>query len=497
MPGRSALSFVLQANRVSLCLLQRNFPELPGLKSFLDDNQIEVLLNHMLTTLASDDIAAVTKVVVCLATCFQLPHNFDSGLQSLPAPLHILERTYVEFAETLLGPDKGIVSSFTGIQCLLVQVRYFLNLGPPTKAWIIFRRALTFAQCLDDFQKSSKDRPNAEKSALQFQLWNLDRNLSLLFGFPCATAHLQISTESITPPLSPRMTFIYKLGGVATRIIDRNQQPDNTSFSETVAIDLELEKCLQIMPACWWEATPEVNMLSEEIYDMFTLKLWCHNLPNLIYLPFFTKAIANCDNRATALAGLTASRGLVRCYRILRDAKRPVLRMCNLIDFQAFTAGMIIVFALLEQCPSCCDSDWEIVSELIRVLDRTATEIPNGVATQAARLLRELRGFRERESDSDETFQAVVPYLGKTKFRIPKTSRSSQTSAGDDVVDDFDAQPMMGLETYSKGLESDLWGVPGEEWTSMVDFGLQDDWSWNFDSVDLTIDQNTDSWQST
>ena len=171
--------------------------------------------------------------------------------------------------------------------------------------------------------------------------------------------------------------------------------------------------------------------------------------------------------------------------------------MCNLIDFQAFTAGMIIILALLEECSSCCDSDWEIVSELIRVLDRTATEMPNGVATQAAQLLRELRDLRERECDSNETFQAVVPYLGKMKFRTPKTSRITQTSAGNDVVDDFVTQPMMGLETYSRELESDLCGVPGEEWTSMVDFGLQEDWSWNFDSVDLTIDQNTDSWQST
>ena len=153
---------------------------------------------------------------------------------------------------------------------------------------------------------------------------------------------------------------------------------------------------------------------------------------------------------------------------------------------------MIIILALLQRYPLCCDGDWEVISELIQVLDRTATQIPNGVATQASRLLRELSSFREQESDSCETFHAVVPYLGKMKFRIPKT----ETPAGDDVVSDSVVQPMMGLETYSQEPEPELWGTPGEEWTSMVDFSLQEDWSWNFDSVDLTIDENTEYWES-
>ena len=335
IPGRPALILVLKANRVSLCLLQKSFPELPGLKSYLNDEQIEVLIDHILTVCASEDIAAVTKVAVCLATCFQqLPHDFDLGLESLPAPLHILQQYYLDFTETLLSPDEGIVSSFTGIRCLLVQVRYFLNLGLPTKAWIICQRALTLAQCLGGFQKSSNDRLNSENRALQIQLQNLDRTLSLLFGFPCATSHLQLGTAPITSTLPPRMILFHKLGEVMTQIIDRNQQHDNISFSESVVIDLELEKCRQIMPASWWGATAEDNMPQEDIYEMFTVKLFFYSLRNLIYLPFFTKALASCESRATVVAGLTASRELVRCYGVLRDAERAVLRMCNLIDFQ-------------------------------------------------------------------------------------------------------------------------------------------------------------------
>lgn len=497
VPNRSALGRILGNNRVALCTLQKNFPDLPGLKLFLDDHRLEVLTEYMLVTLASENITAVAEVVACLATCFQqLPHNFDLGSDSLPAPLNILEKCYMEFIETLLGPDEGIVSSITGVKCLLVQVGYYLKLGLPTKAWITFRRALTFSQILGSFQKSSTERPNSESRALMLELWNLDRRLSLLFGFPYATAHLQPRIEPLILALPAVAIFRYNLSRVATRIIDRNQQPDNTPLSETIAIDLELEKCQDLMPADWWKGGAESTMREEEIYDMYTAKLWYHNLRNLLYLPFFTKALAKSENKMTALAGLRASREVICCYQILRNVQRPVLRKCNLIDFQAFTAGMIVVLALLEQCNFCSGCDWEIVSRLVHILDRTASEFPHGVATQACQLLQELSQLREREFDSAETFHAVVPYFGKMEFRIPNTPRPFQTLAGNDNTDDSVLEPMVGLESYSHGLELESWGAPGEQWASMVDFGLEEDWSWNFNNEDLTIGQETGSWQN-
>ena len=71
MPSRLALTRILQENRVSLCSFRKTFPELPGLKAFLDDADIELLLDHMVDTLQSDDATAITKVVACLANCLQ------------------------------------------------------------------------------------------------------------------------------------------------------------------------------------------------------------------------------------------------------------------------------------------------------------------------------------------------------------------------------------------------------------------------------------------
>ena len=34
---------------------------------------------------------------------------------------------------------------------------------------------------------------------------------------------------------------------------------------------------------------------------------------------------------------------MISCYQILRDRNRPVLRVCNLMDFEVFTGAMVIM----------------------------------------------------------------------------------------------------------------------------------------------------------
>jgi hypothetical protein len=84
-------------------------------------------------------------------------------------------------------------------------------------------------------------------------------------------------------------------------------------------------------------------------------------------------------------------------------------------------AGMIIVFILLahQTLPSVRDADWEVVEGLIRVMDRTAAEMPNGVATEASQLLRDLTKLRD-SGPANGKFHAVIPYFGKITFRINK-----------------------------------------------------------------------------
>jgi hypothetical protein len=109
-------------------------------------------------------------MIICLAACIQqLPSGFDHTSACFTTPLDVLQRCYLESAEALLALDEGIVSGVDSVQCLLVLVRYYLNAGLPRKAWVVFRRALTFAQLLGGFHRWSFGGPsNAQRQATWF-----------------------------------------------------------------------------------------------------------------------------------------------------------------------------------------------------------------------------------------------------------------------------------------------------------------------------------------
>jgi hypothetical protein len=328
----------------------------------------------------------------------------------------------VESVETLLAPDEGIIASFEGVQCLLVQMRYHINAGALRKAWINFQRAQTFAQLLGTPQKSLTD----PRLGLRVQLWTGDRILSVLLGLPYATSRCPLdmypSAGNDSLPFPPKALFMYNLAKVAGDIIDRNLDDDVMSKSRSLAIDTELQKCVDILPSSWWSIKPGYQISEEEIHEILTFKISFYNLRNLVHLPFVLNSLASSEYQSSAQMALTSSRELIECYEIMRDEERPVLRLCNLIDFQAFIAGMIIVIILLahHSLPFAIDRDWDILEKLIQTLERTSAKMPSGVATQAFRLLRDLTKLRDADSNSDQTFHAVIPYFGKIKFRVNK-----------------------------------------------------------------------------
>ena len=460
MPSRPGLALILNESRAALLMFQEIFPELPGLKSFLENSEIEVLLEHMINTLVSDNVAAVAKVLVCLACCIlRLPGKFDYPTTWFPAQLEFLQRCYMEFVDALLSPDEGLVASIDGVRCLIVQVRYYVNTGLPKKAWVIFRRALTFAQLLGGSLQSSTDMGQIQR-VMWLQLWQYDKHLSLHLGLPYAISHLPFDTQHSERefqrllPLGVR--FLFRLLTVSASVIDRNQQTKSPLISETLSVDLELEKCRQIMPMEWWNKIPDLETPVEEIHEMFTVKLWFYNIRNLIYLPFVSQSFMTQEYQWITDVVRESSREAIKCYGILRDDRRPFYGMCNLLDFQAFTAGMILILNLLANQVTSEDLEWESVYDLIQTFDRASQIKPNHVATRASKLLHELSKFRYHILENDEIFQAVVPYFGKITIKIFKGSTQHQVAEFSDLDNPFpgpslsmhQSEPVVGFDHF-------------------------------------------------
>lgn len=511
-PNPQTVAIILQHSRLQLCLLSKNFPSIHKLgPNGFDHVHREAVQHYLLEGFRSDDIATVTRVLITLATCIQqFPGGVDLGPPSVRESLDLLQRQYIDFAEAFLAPDEGIAGSIEGLECMLTQTRYYINAGTPRKAWVVFRRAATFAQLLGSLHSDPSDHQlDMRKRALWLQLWQVDKNVSLLLGLPYMLSTLPFEIESDIgghAPLPPRVNFMFKLGEIAARVIDRNRQNQaDVSYSATVEMDQDLERCKAIMPSSWWDTVPGPDMALEAVYDMCIVKFWYHILRAYIQLPFVLKSSTDPKHHFSRMAALESSREMIGIYEILRSIERPIISLCNMMDFQVLTAALIIILQLLGNPHLYTyqqqEQDWLAIDRLVRVMKRAAQDMPDTVAAQAARLLEDLMKLRHDVSGHHQSFHAVVPYFGeirirKRDLRLPQESPSMLSTAQTHATpndplqfqapfDPLDTQmSLFDFNNFDFGLEnSQVWPGTEQEWSSMVDFTLQDGWDWDWNET--------------
>lgn len=175
--------------------------------------------------------------------------------------------------------------------------------------------------------------------------------------------------------------------------------------------------------------------------------------------------------------------------------------MCRMIDFQGFTAAILLLLGLLgyrEISPSLesndKQSDLDLVDATIAMLETSSSEYGGIVASQSAEVLRKLRDtlartgkeLRAGKSASGWTESISVPYFG-----IINISTNERTNA---PCSDRDA----GLFRDSKGFNADYAEPPIDmldanfldgadydfqladvDWQTMVNMDLDQDWSWH------------------
>ena len=420
VPSTQTVDTVLRHSHLSICMLGKSFAEIQCLGPYGSKNsRLESLRNWMIESLTSENIASLPKVLICLATCIQqLPSGIQIDSSSLQVPLELLHIHYMDCAEAILSPDDGLVGSIEGVDCLLTQVRFYLNAGLPRKAWVIFRRAATFAQLLGTQRQCFSDKePDMHKIGLWLQLSQIDKSLSLLLGLPYMIAEFPFkmgSDPDAHPALPPKLLFMLRLGEIAKRVIDHNSQGQtNLSSSETLKLNQDLEQCKSLMSSSWWDTVSDSEMAIDTIYETSILKFWFHNLRDYIHLPFVLKYSTNPQYRYNAYVAMQSSREMIQIYQILRDFNPPILRLCNAMDFQVLTAALIIMLNLLENSaisdPKQQEQDWQTIYSLTYTMNRVAQDMPNSVAAQAARLLEDLSKLRYDLAGSNETFHVVVP----------------------------------------------------------------------------------------
>jgi hypothetical protein len=463
---------IIRESRTPLCILGKIFLDMPGLGAYcLDGSQIALLRDHIVESFESDEIGTITRVLLCLAFCIQqLPANFNPGSTALPAPLDTLQNYYMETAEAFIAPGERVVSTMDGLECLVAQFRYYINLGIPRKAWVILRRAIAFAQLLH--QRASDSQLNDRKISIWFHIWLSDKCVSLLLGLPYGMSSCPYEVVQGVPSEDSRDHFVFSLGMIARHVIDRNQERDNISYTKSLKLDLDIQECTAMMTSSWWQISSDSGTPLETVYEVFTARCWFHYLRILIHLPFVLKSFTDFDFNSSTIEALSSARSMISCYRALRDENRPLLRVCNVLNFEVFTAAMIIVLCLLGNFRSYesqqQQDDHELIYSLIDIFRRVAARIPNDVPTQAVHLIESLFTFHENESETNATFQANVPYFGT--IMIKKVRESTEEMNAEHTID---------VEDSGQLRNSCAWSATPTEWMDGVDFGFQDKWTWD------------------
>lgn len=469
-------------------------------------------------SLQSDNISVVAQTFACLAlTMQQLPGTVDASGLHLPAKPDALQDYYITAVETLMASDDGLASTVEGLSTLIVLTKYYTNLGKPRKGWLTIRRALNFAQMLGFHRLPyhHKDAAIDSRKTIWLAIFQIERFLSLLLGYPsaCLDAHYDgmLGGDAKDGSLDPQR-FAVRLSMITGQIINRNQDSNSMTVAITLKIDQDLEEVRKILSSEWWNAAPGPEVGVGDVFDTFIAKSFFHNVRMLLHLPFMLKSSTDRRYEFSKIAALESSRDMITNYHCLRHPARPLVAVCNVIDFQVFTAAMLLIINLLGASDSSHgsdaeqdSSDWDLIYGLMshfkKVVAGEESRGSNGVAAQALTVLQDLvkaRSCSETHAP-DETYQAIIPYFGKIRIRwgksfrprcsssatttpiVPSASNPAQLPTPSDSAgtpNSNDAQ--LSFENYFQPLPGDMqpWQDQNIDWNAINELELLNDWSW-------------------
>ena len=505
IPNDDELTHIIQLSLGCWQEWQNRFPDMLGPRiSQSEDDQITHIRLHIRQCLNSGDVGGTAKILVCMATCYQQhAGRLSPGQWSLPIKPIVLQKRYMAFVESLLASDEGLASTIDGLECMVLQIRFYVDEGQPRKAWLVNRRATGLAYCLGIHRpaRNTNDLQAQRKANLWFDMSYRERHLALVLGLPYSTLDYHFNAKDFTSEEESGLygeRLIAKLSVIAGHIIDRNSDLKSTSLIDTLKIDQELEEARNSMPSGWWEAVAVPSMPAEVVRDMFVAKVMYHNDRKLLHLPYLLKSFTDRRYELSRICALESSREMMKCYLILR--REDALLVCNLLDFQVFTASMVLVLDLCNQYNNNRsgrdlvqeDNDWNLVCSIKEEFNTLAKTAMCPVAVQAGQVLQQFSDARYGcDEITDETYQVTIPYFGKIRIGKANTTTPSSCSrsttsltsqqrtpeASNNEGLQFGADTFIPFDNCNFPISDDSYLEIGTDWASMFDLDLQNDWS--------------------
>lgn len=443
LPPPQDLEIILEASHEWWAIWRTMFPE-------ITDSRCETIKESVSHSLRSEKPAELAKIMLCIAlSIHQLPADFDwSRLQMKEEPAELMER-YITTVAKLITSDDEIAATLDGIECMMLEAKYHINMGRPRRAWILFHRAIAFAQLLGFHRLPAR----ADKTSVDYQrsvsVWCHiilgDRYLALLLGLPYSVAeafvtpHIPTAAGGHAPSkASSGQIYAARMLPIITKLNDRNQSVTPMGYPATLQLDQELEELYSAQDPSWWSLDMLPGVSVEEHFDRLQAQFFHHQARVLLHMPFMLRYSTDKRYQYSHSAALDGAREMIRIYDTLRGNKSVGPFICKLVDFQAFTAAMLLLLNLcgyaqhhrgtIGQPPDLEQDqrDSALIDRTIALLKHAAKEPGGVVAAQSAQALEMLARVRQGcDEDKDkecrgDSIQVSIPYFGTISIGIGK-----------------------------------------------------------------------------
>ncbi|KAF2786820.1 hypothetical protein K505DRAFT_289023 [Melanomma pulvis-pyrius CBS 109.77] len=285
-------------------------------------------------------------------------HEEVKGLSE--SPRAIMERL-ADLAISLVTTNDELLGSIEGLECIMMESMYQVNVGNLRRGWVVNRRAMGIAQLmgldrLDNRAQYKVLDPKKEyhPQLMWFRILFLDRHLCLMLGLPQGSLDSSVASDAMLAEDTSigRLERIHCV--LASRIIERNKStPSSHEFDLTRTLDVELQRAARSLPSKWW-LSPNLDVASTDSQVLYweTLRLFVqvthYNLLNQLHLPYMLRS-SSVDRKYeySRITCVNASREVLSRFIILRTFNR-IAYSCRIIDFLALMAAMTLLLAHLE-----------------------------------------------------------------------------------------------------------------------------------------------------
>ncbi|KAF2876328.1 hypothetical protein BDV95DRAFT_483716 [Massariosphaeria phaeospora] len=341
---------------------------------------------------------------------------------------------YIEVVDRWVLADDEYAASLEGMECLILKVKWYVDVGQPRRGWLGGRKGLMYAQLMGLHRKRTS---SVAHESIWWSLYHGDRFLSLLLGLPYAIcdAHCDLTLPDMGGEYMAPLVFMNKISAVAGKVIDRNQGVAESSFAWALQLDQELEDLWKQLDPSWLEFSDllvDMESNAAELRERLMGQMIYHQIRVHLHLPFMLKSQSNSRFTYSRTACLNGSREVLKLYQAMRTGEVQPLYECKAVDFIGFTSAVLVQLGLFNYgatmnavTPKDREGDVRLIEISIDIFRRASSEKGGKVALQSAEVLEKMLkkfksewGYRDGKVDEcTDMTDFVIPYFGTISIR--------------------------------------------------------------------------------